>query len=127
MLDSQGGLLGVFENEVYKQTEVDLDLGDRLLLYSDGFEQAFPQANGDESNTRVPTEVYLEEFEKLCSSGTPQETIDAVGDRLDQQSGSLHQIDDLTLICLHAGSLAGTCEVEGTLVSTNNHSSQSNT
>lgn len=124
MLDSQGGLLGVFENEVYKQAEVELDVGDRLLLYSDGFEQAFPQANGDESNTRVPTEVYLDEFEKLCAAGTPQETIDAVSERLDQQSGSLHQIDDLTLICLHAGALVGTCESEGALASTSSHSSK---
>ncbi len=107
MLDSQGGLLGVFENEVYNQDDVELDAGDRLLLYSDGFEQAFPHANDGENSTRMPTDVYLDEFKKLCASGTPQETINAIGERLDQQSGSLHQIDDLTLICLHAGAFVG--------------------
>jgi hypothetical protein len=33
--------------------------------------------------------------------------IDAINRRIDDQSGSLHQIDDLTLVCVHAGALAG--------------------
>jgi hypothetical protein len=32
--------------------------------------------------------------------------IDAISRRIDDQSGSLHQIDDLTLVCVHAGALA---------------------
>ena len=38
-----GGLLGVFEGEPYDQVELDLAAGDHLLLYTEGFEQAFPQ------------------------------------------------------------------------------------
>lgn len=115
MIDSQGGLLGVFENEIYKQDEIEFNVDDRLLLYSDGFEQAFPQSNADENSKRIPTDAYLDEFEKLCASKTPQETITAISERLDQQSGSLHQVDDLTLICLHVAALAGNCQSDRTL------------
>ncbi|MHC4129257.1 MAG: PP2C family protein-serine/threonine phosphatase, partial [Planctomycetota bacterium] len=44
-LTAGGGLLGVFEDEVYDQVEVDLAVDDRLLLYTDGFEQARPPAS----------------------------------------------------------------------------------
>lgn len=36
-IEPEGGLLGVFEDEQYEQATVQLQPGDRLLLYSDGF------------------------------------------------------------------------------------------
>ncbi len=99
----------MFDDETYDQVEVELIQGDRLMLYTDGFEQAFPNdpAEGDgEGRLRKPTRRYREEFLKLGLVGTPGDMIEAICRRLDQQSGSLHQIDDLTLLCLHAGPLA---------------------
>jgi serine phosphatase RsbU (regulator of sigma subunit) len=99
-LDTSGGLLGVFEDEKYQQIEVPLSPGDRLLLYTDGFEQAFPGADGEpasRSNTH-----YRTEFEKLREIDNPQEMIDAICRRLDMQQGSLNQADDLTLLCVQA-------------------------
>jgi hypothetical protein len=43
MVETNGGLLGVFGDETYEQVDIQLDVGDQLLLYSDGFEQAFQQ------------------------------------------------------------------------------------
>jgi sigma-B regulation protein RsbU (phosphoserine phosphatase) len=100
-----GGLLGVFEDETYDQVEVDLSLGDHLLLYTDGFEQAFPQ-EGRESARGRPTTRYRQEFRELCTDASPQDMIESIAGRLDAQAGSLHQIDDLTLLCMHAGPLA---------------------
>lgn len=102
-LATSGGLLGVFENEEYEQIELPLGLGERLLLYSDGFEQAFPDpaASGDRPPKR--SNLYREEFRKLADAKDPQEMIETISRRLDLQSGSLHQPDDLTLLCLQAG------------------------
>ncbi len=99
-LETSGGLLGVFDDEVYDQVEVELEPGDRLLLYTDGFEQAFPK---DGERHRLPTSKYREEFLRLDTAESPQAVIETICRRLDVQSGSLHQIDDLTLVCMHAG------------------------
>ena len=99
-LDTSGGLLGVFEDEEYQQLEVPLSPGDRLLLYTDGFEQAFPGAEG-EASSRANTH-YRSEFGKLREIDNPQEMIDAICRRLDMQQGSLNQADDLTLLCVQA-------------------------
>lgn len=120
LVETEGGLLGVFKDEEFAQVELELELDDRIMLYSDGFEQAFPPKTADGYETRLPTEVYRDEFERFSGQGTPQETIDAIAARIDMQTGSLHQADDLTLICLHAGALptddapvgAGTPNVE---------------
>ena len=98
-------MLGVFKNEDFAQVEVELELDDRVMFYSDGFEQAFPEKTADGYEQRLPTVVYRDEFARLCGQGTPQEAIDEISARVDMQSGSLHQADDLTLICLHAGPL----------------------
>ncbi|MHC5028990.1 MAG: PP2C family protein-serine/threonine phosphatase [Planctomycetota bacterium] len=105
MIETCGGLLGVFENETYEQTERELAMGDRLLLYSDGFEQAFPPKTDDEHERRIPTDRYLDEFEQLRLGSTPTEMIEHIALRIDDQCGSLHQIDDLTLLCMYAGPL----------------------
>ena len=102
-LETHGGLLGIFRDEAYDQVEVDLEVGDRLLMYTDGFEQAFPRDESAENGTSLPSDRCREEFRKLCSIANPEGMIEAIGRRLDVQSGSLHQADDLTLLCIQAG------------------------
>ncbi|MHC4208251.1 MAG: PP2C family protein-serine/threonine phosphatase [Planctomycetota bacterium] len=111
-LTAGGGLLGVFEDEVYDQVEVDLAVDDRLLLYTDGFEQAFPQEGRGAPRGR-PTTRYRQEFQELCAESSPQDMMETIALRLDAQTGSLHQIDDLTLLCTHAGPLAQQEQVSG--------------
>lgn len=103
ILETSGGLLGVFADETYGQIEVELCVNDRLLLYTDGFEQAFPAPQADSTNRKVPTNNYRSEFDQLAALPNPNEMVDAISRRLDDQNGSLHQVDDLTLICIHAG------------------------
>jgi sigma-B regulation protein RsbU (phosphoserine phosphatase) len=103
-LETSGGLLGVFEDEAYDQVEVELRPDDRLLLYTDGFERAFA-AGDDDAPTVGKATRYQREFRDLCGDATPDEMIEAVATRLDAEAGSLHQADDLTLLCLHAGAL----------------------
>lgn len=105
LLETPGGLLGVFPDETYKQIEIDLEVGDRLLFYTDGFEQAFPAAQGDQDQRRVPNNHYRNEFAQLACLPGAAEMIESITRKIDDQTGSLHQVDDLTLICVHAGAL----------------------
>lgn len=104
-IETTGSLLGVFENETFDQVEFALEVDDRMLLFTDGFEQAFPDDAGDAHNRKMPTERYHDEFDAIAKLHDPKAMIASIQQRLDDQSGSLHQIDDLTLICMHAGAL----------------------
>lgn len=105
LLETTGGLLGVFPDESFSQIEIELRSDDRVLLYTDGFEQAFPVATEDNYERRLPSNQYRSEFGLLTSHATAAEMVQAINQRLDDQDGSLHQIDDLTLICMLAGAL----------------------
>lgn len=102
-----GGLLGVFEEETFEQIEITLKVDDRMLVFSDGFEQAFPETAADPHVRKLPTEQYHSEFDAIATLNDPLKMIAAIEQRLDDHCGSLHQIDDLTLLCMHAGSLDG--------------------
>ena len=108
-LETVGGLLGVFPDESYTQIEVQLDVDDRVLFYTDGFEQAFPNiAHSDGYQQRLPSTRYRTEFDQLSCLETAAEMVEAISRRLDDQIGSLHQIDDLTMVCMRTGPLAHT-------------------
>ncbi len=90
-LEPEGPLLGIFESENFDLLETTLDPGDRLVIYSDGFETAFGCAkkplDGD----------YIGELSEL-RHGTPCDAVNKLRQRLDCQAGSLHQRDDLTAL-----------------------------
>lgn len=90
-LEAGGGLLGVFPDERYDEIEVALEPNDRVLLYSDGFEQAFAEDGAAR---------HLEEFGGMTGVLDPDELVDRIATRVDRHSGSLHQQDDLTLLCI---------------------------
>ncbi|MEM6853854.1 MAG: PP2C family protein-serine/threonine phosphatase [Planctomycetota bacterium] len=94
-LEPDGAMLGIFAEEVFEELVIDLEDGDRFLLYSDGFEVAFP-GRGDKG--RLANEHFTKEFEGL-RNGTGQEALEHLQGLLDLQSGSLNQRDDLTVIC----------------------------
>jgi sigma-B regulation protein RsbU (phosphoserine phosphatase) len=97
-VDCGGGLLGVFEGEEYPDVEFTLLPGDRLLIHSDGFEQAFP---GDPTGTRqarLPSKRYLDEFAAVRAAPDASSLVQQVSRRVDMQFGSVHQADDITLL-----------------------------
>jgi serine phosphatase RsbU (regulator of sigma subunit) len=107
-LSTSGGLLGIFEDESYDQIEVELAAGDRVLFHSDGFEQAFPQAALTDHDRRVPNAAYRDAFTAIAGEATPADMINAISHRLDTSQGSLHQVDDITLVCVQAAPLSPT-------------------
>ena len=87
----EGGLLGIFPDEPYEEIELELRPNDRLLFYSDGFEQAFTEDGASR---------HVEEFGLLSGVLDADQLVQEIASRIDQQSGSLHQADDLTLLCI---------------------------
>lgn len=102
-LETPGGLLGVFAEESFEQIEIELGVCDRLVMYSDGFEVAFPDGKTEGSSSKLPTRRYLEEFERLRLESDPQRAIEVIRETVGRQQGSLHQVDDLTLLCTDIG------------------------
>ncbi len=108
-VSTDGPLLGIFPGEQFLETTFTLEQGETLLLYSDGFETAFapPDANAPASaHRRRSTEVYLDELAALpwphanSGFGTPADALNELARRIDEQSGSLHQIDDVTALAI---------------------------
>lgn len=103
-IDTGGPLLGVFEGEVFEQETFTMRIGETLLLYSDGFETAFPGPDtGDVGQQkRLQLSAYLDELRRLPWPGTSDAplsgAIETLGARLDAQPGSLRQLDDLTAL-----------------------------
>ncbi|MEM7627130.1 MAG: PP2C family protein-serine/threonine phosphatase [Planctomycetota bacterium] len=101
-LEPDGAMLGILPDEVFEELTFDLDDGDRFLLYSDGFEVAFPGCGG---KGKLANDHYAQEFEGL-RRGTGQQALDYLQSRLDLQSGSLNQRDDLTVVTASVEALA---------------------
>lgn len=99
-LDPDGAMLGIFPDEQFESQVVNFDPGDRLLIYSDGFELAFPDPDdpGDQSGW-MATRRYIEEFKDLAN-GPLDEAMGRLTEKLDRQAGSLNQRDDMTIICV---------------------------
>lgn len=94
----EGGLLGIFPEEKYEQCTLQLNPGDRVVVYSDGFEVAYPSVVQDEGKkTRVANDQYMKEFE-LLRTGAIDGAFSRFVQKVDLQKGSLNQADDLTAL-----------------------------
>lgn len=104
--ETTGGLLGLDANDQFDETSFTLDDGEMLVVYSDGFETAFPAPGVDDYGRRLPNRNYVERFVDLTRAWRERGLGRAVGtlmEQIDEQAGSLHQADDLTaLIIAHS-------------------------
>ncbi len=96
----EGSLLGVFAEEEFSATSIRVTEGEKLLFYTDGFEQAFPELGQDPAAPRLPNQRYLDVFREFAKDPTPEEFIAHVEERLNEESELFPQIDDLTLLCV---------------------------
>lgn len=115
-VEADGGLLGVFDEMEFHAVETELRAGDRLIAFTDGFEQAFPRSDA-EADRKLPTDTYRHEFARLIECPDPPAMVRRIAERLDGQSGSLHQIDDLTLLCMQAFPLGAATDGSGAAAS----------
>lgn len=101
-IETRGGLLGVFPDAEFDAATFEIAPDERLVLFSDGFETAFPKTgDGDGHSRRLPTDTYIDCLCDLCRYENPVSSVSRrLSDLIDQQAGSLHQLDDLTSICI---------------------------
>ncbi len=100
-VEGGGGLLGIFPDETYEETSFTMEADEMLVMYSDGFETAFPAKGSDEHGRRVPNTHYIDRFcemARVWSGEGVASAMRALSNDLDQQTGSLHQLDDLTVM-----------------------------
>lgn len=100
LLQPEGLLLGVFPSPTFELVETCLHPGDRVLVYSDGFELAFREAMGGQPVDTNPLNTrYGKEFRDLAN-GPIDHAIQRLVEKLDRESGSLNQRDDITVLCV---------------------------
>ena len=116
-VDVGGPLLGVFEMAEYESGSFTLDRDETLLIYSDGFETAFPRP--DSKKNSVANDDYLRHLSRLAdpvqlTAGGLPGAMDRLAKLLDEQAGSLRQIDDMTALAVRflpeAGEIAQTAK-----------------
>ncbi len=88
-----GGLLGVFHEETFTQQTVQLSPGDRVLMFTDGFEVLFPEDRNAEQQ-RWMQELDVRRFLPA------QQLLKEYSELIDQQCGDRLPKDDLTMLML---------------------------
>lgn len=93
-LPTQGLVLGAFEEIVLKELEVSLDLGDVLLLYSDGITDARDSIGGTFGDERLQAALLSHAGESASA------LIKGILGAIDVFTGGTAQYDDMTLVAV---------------------------
>ena len=102
LIQCAGGLIGVFDGVEWIEKEIQLHAEDRIILYSDGFEFAFPDPPESASAPVKQAPRHLQELCALLPITQPTDMIADMERRLDQQALGCTQMescaDDLTML-----------------------------
>ena len=104
-VDVSGMLLGVVEDFEYQQTTSRLEEDELLVIHSDGIEAAFSPTKPDHS--RAGNKAYLTHLASMRRGESLDSLLSAMerlGVDLDNQAGSFHQDDDLTILAFETTS-----------------------
>ncbi|MBR3314537.1 MAG: SpoIIE family protein phosphatase [Atopobiaceae bacterium] len=92
-----GLFLGTFETAKYRQETLTLEPGDELLLYTDGVNEAFNEAEEEYGNDRL--EAFLMAHNDSCA----QDLVHALRADVAAWAGKAEQSDDVTILALEYG------------------------
>jgi serine phosphatase RsbU (regulator of sigma subunit) len=113
-VEISGMLLGVVADYEYEQVTIKLEDDELLVLHSDGIEAAFAPRNTAPSDVPVrpapPHYTYLANMRRGESMRSMETAMRRFAADIDAQVGSLHQDDDLTVLCMRTGPNAGNAE-----------------
>lgn len=98
-LATDGALLGVFPDERFQDIPAKLSPGDRLVVFTDGVEVAFPtsDAGRDEGELSYNAARWLDELVRRRHESAEAMLL-GLSDAIDHQAGSLSPADDLTVV-----------------------------
>jgi sigma-B regulation protein RsbU (phosphoserine phosphatase) len=112
-LGTDGPVLGLWPGVHFNQVSARVEPDDLVLVYTDGIEEVLP--DHPRAQGRWLGRPHMPHFEDLftlecedqsqrCARGVrPDRIIDLLSRMLDQQSGSMHQRDDITVIAMQLG------------------------
>lgn len=109
MVTAGGPLLGVMDDSVYEQAVFTLGEGETLVLYSDGLEDSLnPRQPGEDqaSASRTRHIEFLEQVAREVGEPDPERMFARFTQMMDSESGSMHQVDDVTLVGVRAVGVA---------------------
>ncbi len=92
-LTIDGALLGVMPEVTFPVYDFQLEAGSKLMVFTDGLEQAFGEEHGEE--------ILFRELSRLASLPADR-IIDSLSGLIDCQQSSLHPQDDITAIIVEA-------------------------
>ncbi|MDO5133083.1 MAG: PP2C family protein-serine/threonine phosphatase [Eubacteriales bacterium] len=92
--DRHGFVVGGMEGVHYREYELQMELGDKLFVYTDGV----PEATAD-SMEMFGTKRMVETLNS-CADNSPEEILRTVRSAVDAFVGDAEQFDDLTMMCL---------------------------
>ncbi len=98
-LKSPGGLMGLFPGFECTTGEVQLSPGDKIILYTDGMEAAFDQVAAENGQRFAGHRGVLESL----SAYSATDMAARLGERLDNEHGSLLPADDVTMVAVDIG------------------------
>jgi len=89
-----GPMVGVMPGAPYGQSEITLDIDDKIILYTDGITEAFDASRNEYGEGRL--ENFIQRSTKL---GTKQ-IVETLVQDVDEFVGDEEQSDDITVFCL---------------------------
>jgi phosphoserine phosphatase RsbU/P len=98
-LNGSGGLLGIFPNEIFPDITATLQPNDRIIVYTDGVEVAFNSVDNPET---FDIDRWRRELENRRSLSTAN-LLNEFAASIDDQVGSIHPKDDLTVMVIDIG------------------------
>ncbi len=101
--EDNGPPAGVYDEFDYPQLSFILAPDQTMLMYTDGFETCFGQETTASGRQRPATNRYMETFRRFGLTRAQKSLADAVAGingLIDAEDGSLHQIDDITLLAV---------------------------
>ena len=99
--DRHGFVLAGMEGARYREYELELQVGDRLFVYTDGV----PEAT-DASNTLYGTDRMLAALNRV-RGGSCRQLLETVHGDVDSFVGGADQFDDITMLCIEIKDAAG--------------------
>jgi len=104
-LSARGFLLGIIPGEVYKESHVTLEVGDRVVLYTDGVIEARDELGDTFGIDR------LADFVREHGEMPPVKLSAAITERIDQFRAGTAATDDVTLVVVGVGDSAAPCRL----------------
>lgn len=107
-IPTDGPLLGIFPEATFDEVTLEVKPGQTLMLYTDGLEAAFDTPGGPKSKTAG--RGHIEQVLKIeGKSPTLTVVMDELSRVIDEQWGSMHQGDDITVLAISpTGTESGT-------------------